>query len=179
MNKGMKEQLAELEAKSRIINEFSGNIAKQKLQVSKEISALEAKIADEAKPKLRHGDYGRVNDQDWAHLHGQTYWTIKDVDPEVRISELTDSYFIENSKEILNFADNPITSLQEDVTEFEIERNDGKRIKVCLIGNCIQFYDPTDRHLTNMYLDKNPDAITKLCQMQATLKRNESKEIEQ
>jgi hypothetical protein len=48
MNKGMKEQLAELEAKSRIINEFSGNIAKQKLQVSKEISALEAKITEEA-----------------------------------------------------------------------------------------------------------------------------------
>jgi len=90
-----------------------------------ELAELKEKLAESRKPKLRHGDYGCVCDQNWAHIHGQTFWTDEKLTVNNRISTLTDSHFIDNSKEILNFAGDLKASM-EDVEKFTVDTTGAK-----------------------------------------------------
>jgi hypothetical protein len=143
------------------------------------IKTPEAKIADEAKPKLRDGDYGICGNQQWAHIHGQTFWTDeKFSNPRNRISELTDSHFIENSPSILNFADD-LTALQEEVTDKWIKfvtdtAGNCVDLKVQLTEKAVWLYSSNGRGV-QLKAEKLSRLILKLRQMEATLKRREAK----
>ena len=139
------------------------------------IDKLKEQIAEEQKPKLRHGDYGCVFDQSWVHIHGQTFWTDKGLSVTNRISMLTDRNFIDDSKEILNFCDD-LEDMQKDVNHFKIHCgtaqdelsfeifNDGSGMKVELSGKSVI--------LDKVKLSKLKKAIV---QMEATSKRKRAK----
>ena len=172
-----KERLAELEAKSRVINDFLVNFGEQKIQVCKEIAALEASIAEEAKPKLRHGDYGlRGHDRFIYTSNSNKYDIAHYADTDTYCSNFTkkehDASY--GGTVILGNTFDDLTALQENVTEFKI-RGDKGSIDVRLIGDYIQLTDNYDKQVINIDLIENPDAILGLRQMQATHLRNEAK----
>jgi hypothetical protein len=143
--------------------------------IDTKISALEASIAEEAKPKLGHFDICKDS-------MGILHVVIHRTDAPDCVAGPTFLCDLAEPNEVgltcignVQAAFDDLTSLQEDVTEFTLVRNDGKIINVELIGDCIQFHDNNDGHVTNMYLSKNPDAIMKLRQMHATHLRNEAK----
>ena len=173
MNEQQKEQLAELEAKSRIINEFAVNIGKQKVQVHKEIAALEASIAEEAKLELVNLDYGFVKGFGGG---GRLY--IRTKDHRLTIWEGDDGWHSSESYigclasvDIIGNLKDDLTALQENVTEFEI----GRFKAYTAHDGSLCFGDKESGDYCGIELEDIPHAILKLRQMHATQVRNAKK----
>ena len=150
-------------------------VDENRTKLFEERAAIEAKIAGEAKPKLRHLDYGQDKD-------GQVRIVVRVLPAEGEAFTSAGSYcltsdMIEPHVILGNLADD-IKALQEPATAFEITDARGDKLIVTtnhsgelhfeiksagnFAGDCLAFGDKAKREL-----------ILKLHQMEATLKRQQ------
>jgi hypothetical protein len=133
------------------------------------IIELETQIAEEAKPKLRDGDYGiNTASGSWIRVKGKVWWIGKH--SQDTASSLCDSLFIEDL--VGNIIDD-LKALQETVTEFTLTMGNTTPMKVDVSGSRICFKQGKDCH----YVPKKnlPALILGLQQMQSTHKREAAK----
>lgn len=144
---------------------------------SLEIERLEAKLAEEQKPKLRHGDYGKCYSQEWMHIYGQTYWMGKEVPAKDRMSSLPDSHFIKKSKQIYNRNDD-LAAMQEDVEDGKLHEfvtdTDGNTVNLTVQvkehNNAVWLWSSEGRGI-QLKIGKLTGLISLLKRAEATLKR--------
>lgn len=144
-----------------------------------DINALEIKIADEAKPKLRHGDYGyngnskacMVNQLHDGHGNKLTVSNSSESYTYVfRQEDTADQCRHFDPKDVLGNIFDDLKAMQEDLTEFEV---DGTIFK--LLGDTL---DVTNTNSCNgrIFLIAEMDAIVLgLRQMQGTYLRKQQK----
>jgi hypothetical protein len=145
------------------------------------IRGLKQQIAEEKKPKLRHGDYGLyVRNGDTYKFYVDKAGTLQFEVRQAGWSEYANQPLHETAKVIRqgNIFDD-LKALQEDVTEFEIEGQpvkDGVSMEDLSVKTNPHHLviDQGDDRVTLTH-DKVPAFILKLRQMEMTMKRKESK----
>lgn len=136
-----------------------------------EIAELEKAIAEEQKPKLRHGDYGLSDRQDSSHLvcadnAGALRWTNFTGGYDGK--RVTEGDHISHFVHFGNIFDD-LTALQEDVTGFDYD-NTGFRLK----GRDLQLKYHNNGRGQTWNIDLTPELVMQIRQMEATLKRREA-----
>ena len=139
--------------------------------VSEEVSRRDAEIAEESKPKLRHGDYGMV--RGFQKLMIRSGGKIESCGSSFMHGE--GSMLDDPDAVILGNIFDDLKAMREDVDEFEIEgrKNHVRSVKVDKGLNHINIFDPDEDGLSQIAFEDLPDFILKLRQMEATLKRKE------
>jgi mRNA-degrading endonuclease RelE of RelBE toxin-antitoxin system len=192
----LKKELDKLNAKRKQSNVDIEALQENRNKLDARHSALEAKIADEAKPKLRHGDYGALTTLSGLHMavyidvsgENGAFADVAIFAEDVASVNRThmsqwDSYSKVNFVKYGNIFDE-ITSLQEDVTEFKTKATGfNHNCGSIRVGDAddglifMQFKSRCDGtcHMTR---DQFEEHIMSGRKKIATLKRNEAKEIE-
>ena len=173
------------EKQAKIQQAIDGHIeAKAALDVciSEKMARLEKvkrEIAEEAKPKLRHGDYGEwfgPNKNsfilDLSEATNNEYyglWRVEDGDIGTRIGHSEANF---SKSTILGNIFDDLKALQEDVTEFEIDAGANQfATKASFFPNHVNIADEGGEVAINY---RNLSTfILKLRQMEATLKRRQ------
>ena len=169
-------KLKEAQVKLEQANTDCDAMELNRTNVSTEIAELKAKLAEEQKPKLRHGDYGL------DCMGSRSVIAINQGGRLVKsmANGYTDCYnavCIQNHRyPVLGNIFDDLKAIQEDVTEFEIE-GCGFKLRVTISGTdiAISVIEPGQGEMKTTYIPQQRQAelVLKLRQMGATVKRNQ------
>jgi hypothetical protein len=134
------------------------------------IIELETQIADEAKPKLRHGDYGTCTNGLTFVISGNTHDAIANMSINTRETWGANSGTgLYNTATVLGNIFDDLKALQENVTEFEYENTRFEIGDDEMNANRIKM--TTHEGKKEWWLTLSPALILGLQQMQATQQR--------
>lgn len=161
----------ELQAKRDELQKHSLETVERLSQLDIEIEAL---LAEESKPKLRHGDYGTSEYGNCPRLY------IRDKDGMNWCSGEELKYGLTGNgtdNTILGNIFDDLTALQEDVESFEIKASFSQnRIKVTYDKKHIRIADREEGDYVPIAVENFSELVLKFRQMHATQMRQEAKQ---
>ena len=186
MSKELQAKLRSKESRRLAIYEDIESLKVNYNKTTKDIAELNAKIADEAKPKLRHGDYGRLHSTVNDHAFGialSVGGKLSFYDTSTKLPYSTD---VKNRKATIfsNIFDD-LKARQEDVTKFEISTDKSPKYQTFASNLCCEVEEDLvsikiqgDFTANLLWLDATglKKLILGLQQIQATDERKQAKE---
>ena len=138
----------------------------------KRICEIEKMIAEESKPKLRHGDYGTWEGD---YGKGKAYLHVQCDDSLSPVSN-TECYYgqtsVDDAYAIQGNVFDDLKAMQENVTEFKVKDEDGSTVEFSIRGGQMMIIAEDEDGEIVTYFELSDNVALKLQQMEATMKRN-------